>query len=112
VSRLARGLALGTARALGGAAHAQDAAKEIQRYREMVAEGSPAELFLPGGSLLGDWKRGEAVAQDGRGLTWNDKPGHSLCSQMPRFGPSGTLSAEQIRDLVGLLLDPASPVNQ
>jgi sulfur-oxidizing protein SoxX len=122
-------------------------------------------IAYPQGSLIGDWKRGEAIAQSGRGLTWNDKPGqpaggscynchelspqelshgtlgpslrgfgkargagadvqryvygkiynakaYNACSQMPRFGVSGTLSAEQIRDLVGLLLDPASPVNQ
>jgi sulfur-oxidizing protein SoxX len=31
---------------------------------------------------------------------------------MPRFGTSGTLDEQQIKDLVGLLLDPASPVNQ
>jgi sulfur-oxidizing protein SoxX len=31
---------------------------------------------------------------------------------MPRFGPSGTLTAQQIKDLVALLLDPASPVNR
>ena len=36
-------------------ASAQDAQKEIQRYRQMVAEGSPAELFeLEGESL---WKK-------------------------------------------------------
>ena len=122
-------------------------------------------IAFPQGTLMGDWKRGEAIAQSGRGLTWNDKPGdaaggscynchqlspkefsygtigpslrgfgstrgasaevqryvfgkiynakaYNLCSQMPRFGVSGTLSAEQIKDLVGLLLDPASPVNQ
>src|SRR3954452_12965850 len=32
-------------------------------------------IVFPEGSLLGDWKRGEALAQSGRGLTWNDKPG-------------------------------------
>jgi sulfur-oxidizing protein SoxX len=122
-------------------------------------------IVYPQGSLLGDWKRGERLAQSGQGMTWNDKPGvaaggscynchqlspqelsygtigpslrgfaktrgsgpdvqryvygkifnakaYSLCSQMPRFGTSGTLSAEQIKDLVALLLDPASPVNQ
>jgi hypothetical protein len=31
---------------------------------------------------------------------------------MPRLGYSGTLTPEQIKDLVGLLLDPASPVNK
>jgi sulfur-oxidizing protein SoxX len=122
-------------------------------------------VVFPEGSLLGDWKRGETIAQSGRGLTWNDKPGdaaggscynchqlspkefsygtigpslrgfgktrgaapevqryvfakiynakaYNLCSQMPRFGVSRTLTPEQIKDLVGLLLDPASPVNQ
>jgi sulfur-oxidizing protein SoxA len=34
---------------------AQDAKKEIQRYREMVAEGSPAELFEVEGEVL--WKK-------------------------------------------------------
>ena len=122
-------------------------------------------IDFPQGSLIGDWKRGERIAQGGRGLTWNDKPGapadgscynchqlspqemsygtigpsllrfgwmrgngpemqryvygkiynakaYNLCSTMPRFGHSGTLTAEQIKDLVGLLLDPESPVNK
>ena len=122
-------------------------------------------IAYPEGSLMGDWQRGEKIAQGGRGLTWSDRPGtpadgscynchqlspaemsygtlgpsllgfgkargngpdvqryvygkifnakaYNLCSQMPRLGHSGTLSPEQIRDLVGLLLDPASPVNR
>jgi sulfur-oxidizing protein SoxX len=122
-------------------------------------------IAFPPGSLIGDWKRGERIAQGGRGLTWSDRAGapgdgscynchqlspqeasfgtlgpslrgfgklrgngpqtqryvygkiynakaYNLCSQMPRLGHSGTLTPEQIRDLVGLLLDPASPVNQ
>lgn len=117
------------------------------------------------GSLIGDWKRGETIAQSGRGLTWNDPAGqagggscynchqlspqelshgtigpslrgfgktrgsgpdmqryvygkiynakaYNLCSHMPRLGASGTLTPQQIKDLVGLLLDPASPVNE
>jgi L-cysteine S-thiosulfotransferase len=36
----------------------------------------------------------------------------NLCSNMPRFGHSGTLTEQQIKDLVALLLDPSSPVNQ
>jgi sulfur-oxidizing protein SoxX len=31
---------------------------------------------------------------------------------MPRFGYKGILSETQIAHVVGLLLDPASPVNQ
>jgi L-cysteine S-thiosulfotransferase len=149
----------------------------VQRLCTESRDRPPAELakaleadqlktiVYPEGNLLGDWKRGEAIAQSGRGLTWNDKPGdpaggscynchelspqelshgtvgpslrgfgktrgtsievqryvfgkiynakaYNLCSQMPRLGASGTLTAAQIKDLVALLLDPASPVNQ
>jgi sulfur-oxidizing protein SoxX len=116
-------------------------------------------------SLMGDWKRGEQIAQSGRGLQWNDGPkdatggscynchqlapqeashgtlgpsllgfgrirgntpemqkyaygriynakAYNLCAQMPRLGQSGTLSEQQIKDLVAFLLDPASPVNK
>jgi len=31
---------------------------------------------------------------------------------MPRFGHAGALTDAQIRDLMALLLDPKSPVNQ
>jgi len=31
---------------------------------------------------------------------------------MPRFGHNGILTDQQIRDVVALLLDPMSPVNQ
>jgi sulfur-oxidizing protein SoxX len=152
---------------------AQDA---VQRVCTESADKPPAALAkaleadqmktiaFPGGSLMGDWKRGERIAQSGRGLSWSDKLGegggscynchqlapkemsfgtlgpslyrfgairgsgpeiqkyvygkiynakaYSLCSQMPRLGWSGTLTEEQIKDLVALLLDPASPVNQ
>ena len=36
----------------------------------------------------------------------------NLCSLMPRAGAMGILTEAQIRDLVALLLDPESPVNQ
>ena len=58
-------------------------------------------------------KRGSGVEMQRYvyGKIYNAKA-YNLCSPMPRLGLSGTLSAEQIKDLVGLLLDPASPVNQ
>ena len=149
----------------------------VQRLCTMHADQPPAELarpleeaqlkaiVFPAGNLLGDWKRGERIAQSGRGSMWNDKPGvqeggscynchqiapkiaafgtigpslahfgktrgngpdmqryvygkiynakaYNLCSQMPRLGHAGTLNEQQIKDLVALLLDPASPVNQ
>lgn len=121
--------------------------------------------FPPDGKLMGDWKKGESLAQSGRGFTWSDKPDQpaggncynchqigpqetaygtvgpsllgfgkvrgngtevqkyvyskiynakafNLCSEMPRFGHVGALLPEQIKDLVALLLDPASPVNR
>jgi len=117
------------------------------------------------GKFLGDWKSGEKIAQNGRGMTWSDggsaanggscyncheigpnetsfgtignslrqfgktrgngpeiqkyvygkiynAKAFNLCSNMPRFGHSGTLTETQIKDLVALLLDPNSPVNK
>jgi len=48
-------VAIAAAAILAGGASAQDTAKEIQRYREMIAEGSPAELFELDGETL--WKK-------------------------------------------------------
>ena len=36
----------------------------------------------------------------------------TACSNMPRFGHHGILTEQQIRDVVALLTDPASPVNK
>jgi sulfur-oxidizing protein SoxX len=32
-------------------------------------------IAFPSGSLIGDWQRGEKIAQGGRGMTWSDKAG-------------------------------------
>jgi sulfur-oxidizing protein SoxX len=32
-------------------------------------------IAFPEGSLIGDWKRGEGIAQNGRGLQWTDPAG-------------------------------------
>ncbi|MGA0610668.1 sulfur oxidation c-type cytochrome SoxX [Caldimonas sp. KR1-144] len=124
------------------------------------------------GRYLGDWKEGEKLAQNGRGMTWTDAAGsanggscynchqigkaelsfgtigpslyqygklrgvadpanpaseaivkytwaklwnskaYSACSNMPRFGHAGLLTEDQIRNVMALLLDPKSPVNQ
>jgi sulfur-oxidizing protein SoxX len=150
---------------------------EVQRLCNLHVDNPPAELArpleaaqlktikFPEGSLLGDWKNGERIAQSGRGSMWTDAPGaqeggscynchqlspkvaafgtlgpslagfgrqrgngpemqryvygriynskaYNACSQMPRLGHAGTLNEQQIKDLVALLLDPASPVNQ
>jgi sulfur-oxidizing protein SoxX len=149
---------------------------DVQRLCNLHADNPPREaasrieeaqlkaIRFPSGSLIGNWKSGEKIAQSGRGAMWSDKPSdaggscynchqispqetshgtigpsllgfgkkrgngpdmqryaygkiynakaYNACSQMPRLGHSGTLSEQQIKDLVGLLLDPASPVNQ
>jgi L-cysteine S-thiosulfotransferase len=126
------------------------------------------------GQFIGDWREGEKLAQNGRGMTWTDKSaapranggncynchqlakaeisfgtiGPSLynygklrgvsdpasaasrpiveytwtklwnakafnaCSGMPRFGHLGLLDEPQLKNLMALLLDPRSPVNQ
>jgi sulfur-oxidizing protein SoxX len=124
------------------------------------------------GRYLGDFKRGEQIAQSGRGLTWTDPPdqpnggncynchqidkreishgtigpslwnygklrgvtdpasaaaepvvkytwgkiwnakAYNACSNMPRAGHMGILTEAQVKDVMALLLDPQSPVNQ
>ncbi len=124
------------------------------------------------GKFLGDWREGEKLAQNGRGLTWTDSDpkanggncynchqisaaeisygtigpslyqygkirgvsdpnsaaskamveytwgkiwnakAYNACSGMPRLGHAGVLGEQQVRDLMALLLDPASPVNK
>jgi L-cysteine S-thiosulfotransferase len=45
------------------------------------------------------------------GKIYNAKA-YNLCSAMPRFGHSGALTEQQIKDLTALLMDPNSPVNK
>ena len=52
-----------------------------------------------------------AIVQYTWGKLWNSKA-YAACSNMPRFGHARLLDERQIRHLMALLLDPASPVNQ
>lgn len=157
----------------------QKACSSDQPPGEVVAKQVEAEALASikwptGGQYIGDWREGEKLAQNGRGMTWTDKSaapaangaqcynchqiskeeisfgtiGPSLynygklrgvkdlgdpksaeviqytwgrlwnshafaaCSNMPRFGHQGILDEGQIRNLMSLLLDPRSPVNQ
>jgi sulfur-oxidizing protein SoxX len=45
------------------------------------------------------------------GKLYNSKA-YAACSNMPRFGHAKLLNEEQLRDIMALLLDPKSPVNQ
>lgn len=137
----------------------KEVAEKIQRS-QIATIKKPAS-----GKLIGDWKAGEKIAQDGRGLQFSDAAdgprggncyachqlapqeisygnlgpslynygklrgdraeiveytygkvynsnAYAACSNMPRFGHNKILTPEQIADLVGLLLDPQSPVNK
>jgi sulfur-oxidizing protein SoxX len=145
---------------------APEVAAQIQA-REAASIKPPTD-----GRYLGDWKAGEKLAQNGRGMTWSDPAGapnggncyncHQMskaeiafgtlgpslyhygklrgvtdpnapaaaavvqytwgklydakasnaCSGMPRFGHEKLLDDKQMQDLMALLLDPKSPVNQ
>ena len=142
--------------------------------KQLEADASTGIKWPADGKYLGDWREGEKLAQNGRGMTWSDASaapagngascynchqigkaeisfgtiGPSLynygklrgvkdaadpasaavvqytwgrlwnskayvaCSNMPRFGHAGLLNEEQLRNLMALLLDPKSPVNQ
>lgn len=122
-------------------------------------------VYPASGKLVGDWKKGEAIAQSGFGMRVGDDTkrasggncyachqvmkqelsygtlgpsllgyaklrgqsevivkytydkiynaqAFSACSNMPRFGHNKILTPDQIADVVGLLMDPKSPVNQ
>lgn len=53
----------------------------------------------------------KAIVEYTWGKIWNSKA-YNACSNMPRAGHSGILNEAQVRHVVGLLLDPKSPVNQ
>ena len=132
---------------------------------EALRKAAEASVVYPAdGNYLGDWKRGNEVAANGKGLQWNDNPSepnggncyachqldpnevaygtlgpsltnygmrgqsemmlkytwakiynphvYNVCSQMPRFGSQQILTEQQLKDIMALLLDPNSPVNQ
>jgi L-cysteine S-thiosulfotransferase len=70
---------------------------------EAVAKKLEAEQFakipFPQGSLIGNWKNGQRIAQSGRGMQWNDGPKdpaggscyncHQLSAAEPSYGTIG-----------------------
>jgi L-cysteine S-thiosulfotransferase len=73
-----------------------------------VSYGTIGPSLYRFGKLRGE---NDETRQYAYGKIWN-ADAYSACSNMPRFGHSQILSEQQIRDLVALLTDPASPVNQ
>ena len=140
--------------------------KQGEKMRDKIQKMNMDSIKQPSdGKYIGDWKKGEAIAQSGRGATWTDKAdtpigggcynchqidkkeisygtigptlwnygklrgysnevvtytwnrinnskAYNACSNMPRFAHFKLLNEQQIQDVMALLLDPASPVNQ
>ena len=140
--------------------------KQGEKMREKIQKMNMNSIKQPSdGKYIGDWKKGEVIAQSGRGATWTDKAdtpvgggcynchqidkkeisygtigptlwnygvlrgyspeviaytwnrinnskAYNACSNMPRFAHFKLLNEQQIQDVMALLLDPASPVNQ
>jgi sulfur-oxidizing protein SoxX len=159
---------------LGQAACSSDKAPDDAVADKIMAEALNTVKWPANGQYLGDWRAGEKLAQDGRGMTWTDgsadpksnggncynchqidtkeisygtigpslwnygktrgvsdpaaptaapivqytwvklwnSKAYSACSNMPRFGHKNLLDEQQLRDIMALLLDPKSPVNQ
>jgi sulfur-oxidizing protein SoxX len=67
-----------------------------------------------GPSLTG-YAKLRGYSQDIVTYTWNrinNSKAYNACSNMPRFGHFQLLTEQQIKDVLALLLDPQSPVNQ
>jgi L-cysteine S-thiosulfotransferase len=159
---------------LGQQACSSDAPPSAQVAKQIEATSLASVKPPTGGQYLGDWREGEKLAQNGRGMTWTDasaeakgngancynchqidnkeisfgtigpslhnygklrgvkdvadpaaapivqytwaklwnSKAYAACSNMPRFGHMGLLNEQQLRDVMALLLDPKSPVNQ
>jgi sulfur-oxidizing protein SoxX len=73
-----------------------------------ISYGTLGPSLYQYGKLRGD---GDAVIKYTWGKLYNAKA-YNACTNMPRFGSHGILTEAQMKDLMALLLDPASPVNQ
>jgi len=82
--------------------------KGSQITKEEIAFGTIGPSLYQYGKLRGN---SEEIVK----YTWEkiyNAQAFIACSSMPRFGHSGILDEQQIKDVMALLLDPASPVNQ
>lgn len=79
-----------------------------QMTKEEISFGTIGPSLYHFGKLRGN---SEAIQRYTWGKVWNAQA-YSACSNMPRFGHKGILTESQIKDVVALLLDPASPVNK
>lgn len=80
-----------------------------------ISYGNQGPSLLNYGKLRGVKDAGAAeslpIVKYTWGRIWNTHA-FNACSGMPRFGDAKILTEQQIKDVMALLLDPKSPVNQ
>ena len=67
------------------------------------------------GPSLWNYGKNRGYSKEVITYTWNrinNSKAYNICSNMPRFGHFKLLNEKQIQDVMALLLDPNSPVNQ
>lgn len=79
-----------------------------QLSKAELAFGNIGPSLYQYGKVRGD---SEAILKYTWGRLWNSHA-FNACNQMPRYGAAGILTETQLRDVMALLLDPKSPVNQ
>lgn len=86
-----------------------------QISKEEISFGTIGPSLFNYGKLRGvvdpDSAAARPVVEYTWGKIWNAKA-YKACSNMPRSGHMGNLSEQQIKHVMALLLDPASPVNK
>ncbi|GAA6140398.1 sulfur oxidation c-type cytochrome SoxX [Hydrogenophaga sp. 5NK40-0174] len=86
-----------------------------QLTKEEISFGTIGPSLYNYGKLRGVTDPNSAAAQEVVKYTWGklyNARAYSACSLMPRFGHNGILKEQQLKDIMALLLDPKSPVNQ
>lgn len=86
-----------------------------QISKEEISFGTIGPSLYNYGKLRGvsdpDSAAAKPIVEYTWGKIWNAKA-YNACSNMPRSGHMGNLNEQQIRHIMALLLDPASPVNK
>lgn len=86
-----------------------------QMDKKEISFGNLGPSLYNYGKLRGvsdpDAPASRAIVEYTWGKLWNSRA-YNACSQMPRAGHKGILSEQNLKDIMALLLDPKSPVNQ
>lgn len=85
-----------------------------QMSKEEISFGTIGPSLYNYGKLRGVTDPNSSAAKPIVDYTWGklyNAKAYNACSGMPRFGHAGLLNEAQLKDIMALLLDPRSPVN-